>query len=107
MENKKRFECETPVKKALALWTPPHSAHPLNAAKVLVFSSLKNYKVNYSNKNNYSTQVNKLFNDILARGHTKKRIVDMLEELEIKIMDINKIKKYSNRGHKLTLKKVM
>ena len=66
--------------------TPPHSGHPPNIARGMVFSLLNNYNANNSNKTNYSTQVNKTFNDILAGGCTKKDIMETFEEAESKIM---------------------
>ena len=47
-------------------------------------SLLKNYNANRGNKNNYSTQLNKLLNDHLARGHTKKVALEMFDEVELK-----------------------
>ena len=61
---------------------PPHSEHPPNEARGMMFSLLNNYDANNSNKTNYSTQVNTLFNDLLARGSTKKGIVDRFKEAE-------------------------
>ena len=70
----------------------------------MMFSLLKNYNANNSNKNNYSTQVNKLFNDLLARGCTKKGIVDVFEEVELKMLEINKRNANDkNINNKLTL----
>ena len=57
------------------------------------FVLLKNYNANESNKEIYSKQVNKLFNVVLARGYTKKRLVDVIEEAESKIIEINKRKR--------------
>ena len=95
-------------KAALALCMPPHSVHPRNASRGIVFSLLKNYNTNNSNKNNYSRQVNKLFNDLLARFYTKKGIVDTFEEAELKIMEINKRKANNrNMNNKLTSEEVL
>ena len=37
-------------------------------------------------------QVNKLINDLLARAHTKKVVSETFEEVELKIIEINKRK---------------
>ena len=68
----------------------------------------KNYNAKNSNKNNYYTQVNTLFNDLLARGCTKKRIVDMFEEADLKIIEINKRKANDkNMNNELTLEEIL
>ena len=95
-------------KEALALYIPSHSVHPPNTARGLSFSLLKNYNANNSNKTNFFAQVNTLFNDLLARCYTKKRIMEMFEEAEIKMMGKNERKTNNkNMGHKLTLEKVI
>ena len=50
----------------------------------------------------------KLFNDLLARGHTKKGIVDIFEESELRTMETNKRKiNDKNIGHKLKMEEVI
>ena len=80
-------------KEALALHMLPHSVNKPNAARGMVFSSLQNYNSNISNKTNQSTQVNKLLNDILAKGSTKKVVFEIFEEVELKIIETNRIKR--------------
>ena len=105
----RKFEDKMNVKKeALALHLPLHSAHPSNAARGMVFSLLKNYNANSSNKTSYLTQLNKLLNDLLARGHPKKVIFEIFEEVELEIIEINR-RKRNNKStvHKSTLKEAL
>ena len=92
-------------KEALASCTPVHSSCPPSIARG---SLLKNCNANNSNRTNYSTQVNKLSNDLLAWGCTKKGIVDVFEEAELKIIEISKRNiNNQNIGHKSTLEEVL
>ena len=70
--------------------THTHSAHRPNTSSGMVFSLLKSYYSHSSNKVNYSTEVNRLFNDLLDRGHNKNIFFDIFEEVELKLIEINK-----------------
>ena len=96
------------TKEALALCVLLNLAHLPNVARGIVFSLLKNYNANNSNKTNHSTKVNELFNYILARGCTNKGIVYAFEEADLKIMEIDKRRRNNqNIGHKSTLEEVI
>lgn len=69
---------------------PLHSAHPTNTSEGMVFILLKTHHLHSSNKINYATQVDKLLNDLLERGHYDTKVLDMFKEAEMKLIEINK-----------------
>ena len=77
----KTFDYKVHAKEeALALYTQPHSAHPPNTSKRMVFNLLNTYCSHNSNKINYSMQANKLLNDLLKEDIIEIRFLTCLKK---------------------------
>ena len=68
---------------------PLHSAHLPKTSGGIIFSLLKTHYSHSSNKINDTSQVSKLLNDLLERGHNQEKALDMLKE-ELKLMEMKK-----------------
>ena len=73
-------------KEDLSLWTPPHSVHPPNTSRGMIFSLLKTYHSHSSNKINYVMKVNKLLNDLLERGYNQTTFLDVFKKAQMELM---------------------
>ena len=85
-----------------------HSAHPSNTCRGIVFSVLKMHHFHSSSKINYSTQENKLLNDLLTRGNNQEKVFDMFKEAKMKLMEIYKERKNNkNVANKASLEETL
>ena len=87
----KMFEHKVHLKKeALSLYMLLHSVHSPNTSRGLAFSLLKTYCSHSSDKVNFSKPANRLLDDLLTRAHNNDKVFYNFEEVELKLMEIDK-----------------
>ena len=91
-------------KEALASCIRPHSTHPPNTSRGMIFSLLKTYYAHSRNNINRVAKMNKLLNNLLERGCNQKKVSDAFKEAELKLMEINKRRRNNkNMSHKISV----
>ena len=64
----------------LYLYLPPHSAHPPGVIKSLIFGLTRKYKLQNSDPRDYKSMLVKLYQRLLARGHSDLSLFHLFEE---------------------------